>query len=560
MPFSDNELKSQHTKTHFMSGLFGLGQTRKTKTNYVQLKDEQISKRYTDRNLNINLNALVHLQLASKILEYLIKRRVINYGGNTDKTHIAQKIIKDNMAFLEELTQKHEKGDIVDFDSYVVNAQERVQETVAKLVAILMTSERRLGGEQSELAAPVSYPVKMIIAVTIDDLTRLFEQNNPIEAKCQEYIGKPIDSKFKDSMEDFIVYLKDAIQKGNGTKSHKFLRIASTAVISLCRSVDGMALVRNKVDQSVSLSESEGTGKKIALDFSDLPDFEEIYENFNALFRDEELRLDIEGGSFCILAAATLQFIAKNFHHFPELETRMEELFADDSAFAGMSPAERDLAKGKGSIKGMKNLVTELEKLTVGWIDSSEALNIEERIQKIRPYLDKIVALLEAFCKSRELQVKGKLISDMGQIYRVEESDIAASQLKILDPPTESPKNTKDDKKIVANKDGKLTLDQKKQVFTFCMQLACMLRDLNKDGYVLVSDVEIPPSLNRVPMFSNFMNILEATRSQIRRHLKNKSRYDAAIDGDKSGQQVIELAQKLCLYLNNASLHLVEKK
>jgi len=524
-----------------------------------ELTDKQIHDRFGKKLINVNLNALVHIQLATKILEYLVSRRVINFGEKIDKTDVANRIIKTNKAFVDKLTQNHEKGVINDFDAFSSEVQERVEETASKLIAILMTGDRRLGNADSELAAPVAYPVKVVIALTVDDLMRLFGRENPIQDKCNSYIVKEVDQEGLEGFEDFFNYLKGHIKQGNGTRSYKYLRIASASVFSLSRSGSGIDVVHGQVTDSIVKSGSTIEGDQI--DFSDLPSFEEEYENLNALFNNEEMKLAVHGGAFVCLAHAGLAYVRDYFEPTPDMQKRIDELFATGAVSANMSPAERDMAKSRAGQEGFDKLRIDLEGVVRGFVDGHDGRSPEERLRFVRPHMVKAAELLSALANSEKVRNKGRLRMERGQLINDEETSINENFVaEISSLADEVDRASREFAESYESTEKKLDDSQQQQVRAFCAHLAELLEAIAGDGHVTVSDIEIPPTDGRIPFFLNFMHDIDGLKRRIRDAQTNKTILDKEPEGGGlSPTGMFELAQKLTQFLNNASFHTIAK-
>lgn len=525
----------------------------------ADLSDQQIHDRFGKKLINVNVNALVHIQLATKVLEYLVSRRVINFGENTDKTDVANQIIKKNKAFVDKLTQNHEKGVVNDFDEFSSEVQERVEETATKLMAILMTGDRRLGNADSELAAPVHYSVKVVISLTIDDLLKLFGRENPIKEKCDSYIAKEVDQEQLEGFEDFFNFLKAHIKQGNGTRSYKFLRIASASVFSLSRSGNGIDTVQGQVNDSIVQSGKPLESEEI--DFSDLPSFEEEYENLNCLFNDEELRLTTHGGAFVALAAAGLAYMKELFEPTPEVRARIEALFAAGISTANLSPAERDIAKATAGQEGYEKLRVDLEVVARGFVDGHDGRSQDERLRAARPHIVKVADLLGTFATSDRISNEGRLRMERGLLVNDEEKSINEQHVEELTQLAENlDKLSKEFVDTYEPTQSKLDDNQQRQVRAFCLHLSGLLDAIAGDGFVAISDRTIPPTENRIPFFQNYVGLIDQLKRSIRDDQNDKTlSTKAPEDSGLSANDMFDLAKKLSQFLNNASFHTAAK-
>ncbi|MEM6491304.1 MAG: hypothetical protein AAF684_05290 [Pseudomonadota bacterium] len=228
----------------------------------------ELERKFADRPTNANVAALVHLYFATRLLEWLVLRGIINFGEGVTKSEEAKALAKANLVFINDLTAAHAKH-ATDFEEFRVGIQDRATETTKKLAALLRAADQRVGSPESELAEGLPWPAKTYIAVALDGFASLFAFPNPEADACKRMRSDGTAMANEDAHEAFTAELLDAIARGNGAKSYAFIRMAGFSVAHLSATVEGRENVAYRVAKSI---EEHGALDSSLMRFDDVPD------------------------------------------------------------------------------------------------------------------------------------------------------------------------------------------------------------------------------------------------------------------------------------------------
>ncbi|MBL8673210.1 MAG: hypothetical protein JNK11_21310, partial [Alphaproteobacteria bacterium] len=162
--------------------------------------------------------------------------------------------------------------------------------------------ERKLGTPDAELASPVPFSLKVCIATVLENTFRLFGLPNPYLTMCATYASRAGEGE-RDGITELAKLCKRRLNAGNGSQSHRFLRIAASAIALQCPTAEGISFVRMRVDRSIA---QHGTLSNEKFNLDGLPQWEEEYENPDAWFRDVTLTLEADGASVCAFGILAL--------------------------------------------------------------------------------------------------------------------------------------------------------------------------------------------------------------------------------------------------------------
>lgn len=270
-------------------------------------EDETWPRKFVDRPTNANMVALVHLYVASRLLEQLVEREVINFGVGVTKADEAIAIAKGNYAFINTVTQAH-SDHASNLDEFRVGIQERVTETAGRLVAIMRTGENRIGRPDAELAAKPPLSLKGHIAVLLTGLDILFGIRNPAAEDCERMIDEGEAVHGDEAHMRFLAGLRESIGRGNATKAYAFVRIAGFSLVSLCGDSQGRASVEARIRAAVK---AHGQLDNRLIRFDDMAEVveEEEYENLEPLFAGETIRFEEHPACFAAMSEALLAWL-----------------------------------------------------------------------------------------------------------------------------------------------------------------------------------------------------------------------------------------------------------
>lgn len=255
----------------------------------------ELDRKFADRPANANVTAMVHLYVGSRLLELLVRRRIVNFGEGVSKSDEATALVKANLSFINELTSAHaEKA--TDFEEFKVRIQERALETTLKLAALLRAADQRVGSPESELAEGLPWPAKTQIAIALDGVATLFGVPNP-EAEASARMRADATPMAEEEIQKaFLDDLLDAIARGNKSKAYAFIRMAGFSLAQLAASPDGRSAIGDRVAKSVA---DHGALDSSLMRFDDVPDdIETEIENADALFTKETISLERRAAAY----------------------------------------------------------------------------------------------------------------------------------------------------------------------------------------------------------------------------------------------------------------------
>ncbi|MBL8672704.1 MAG: hypothetical protein JNK11_18745 [Alphaproteobacteria bacterium] len=485
------------------------------------LTDEMIRAKFRDRPINANVNALAHLHLGGKALEYLVDRQIINYGDGVTKMQEARAIARGVNAFIDRWTKKHQAKESLDVDEFKVGIQDQVKAVIDKLAAILVAGEKKLGSADAELANPMAYPLKVMIALVIDDLCRLFATPNKIQQKCDEYILPEKNVEDNEVYGDFMKFLKAGITRGNGTNAHKYLRIAVCSIGLLSRDGGGIDAIQMRVKASLA---DHGALRNDALEMSDIPDFQEVYDNLNAMFNNEELSLKGDGGAFSVLGCMAMAYFRDHLELKGELKRKIDTVIADIQELRDAKSASENLSEDEQIAGFFTRVRAELQSLVKGFADGSDGRTTEDRQRTLRNYLTFASRLLEAFGDAPEIVNKGRIVVERGMIRNdtaqsINEKMVEELQLK----KAYDAKAVSEEAIAIAQnfeaKVAKLEPPHQQQIRFLAQQLKEMFTEVSTHATVMVSDKEIPPAEARIPYFKEATDDLAQMKKDVLRNM-----------------------------------------
>ena len=519
----------------------------------VGLSDQQIHVRYAKKPMSTAVNALVHLQLGTRMLEYLTEKRIINYGLRVYKVEEAMTIVRANRAFIDRVTRAHERGRSVPTEIFVADIKALVKKTVDKLAAILVAGKVKLGSAESELATTLPYPLKVNIALLIDNLCKMFDVENEIEEKCNEYIVAEKNLNGTDLYADFLDYLKVGIWWGNGTKSYQFIRVAVASFVSLSRDNTGVDKIHERVRASI---DETGTLDNANLEFEEIPEFEEKPENMHALFPDEEVDLNTRGGSFAIICAVILDYHRKNLEFFmPDRKAILDVAGRSSASEKGGDDAIRETNAVFDRIR------LEVTNIARGYVDGSDGRTSVDRARDLRERLERTADILQILAKANRIQNQGRIVEHLGQITNDTSTsindEIVNQFLQMTDEDAEKLQEEID--AFFSTYDPKnqnLNEFHQMQIRCFYLEIEKIFRSLVQTGVVRLNDKEIMPSETRLPYFRQTMLDMHAIKKDIRQNLVGTQDFRTGkLDKQVTVDNMAQLAEKMLAYLNNVSIH-----
>ncbi len=514
----------------------------------IGVSDQQIHNRYANKSITLKFNALLHLHLATKVLEYLVQKNYINYGPKIFKIEECNAILRKNRRFIDALTSAHEKGSHIDGELFAKKVHTLTQPTLNKLVAILLTAKSKLGSAESELAQQLPYPLKVIVALAIDNLCKIYYVDNEVASKCNEYItsGKKLDST--EIYNDFLDFMKAGIWWGNGTKSYRAIRISVASYVSLSRNNSGVDKILDRVQSSIDESSPLLTD---ALEFEDLPEFEEQHDNMNALFNDEEIDLNNRGATFAVLACVGLQYHRRHL-----------EMFASERADILYLLGKETEAKTGGELAiqaldaQFNRLKFEFITIIKGYIDGSDNRTGLERTKDLKASLKKTADIFTIFAMAKKIRNRGRIVEHMGQVTNDLRSsindEVANKYLTMSDD--DITEYTEEMDKFFSTYDPKVSyLNEFHQslIRQFYIRLVTIFTNLNETGHVTISDRKLIPSQTRLPYFQDAVkNLAELKKETFDNLLVKKDYRTDNIDKTKTLTDIIDLSKNIMLYLN----------
>jgi len=282
---------------------------------------------FRDKPIQANTNALVHLYLGCRILEYLVERGVVNYGKTNKKIIQANEIVKANLQFIHSVTTAYEEGRTIRKAKFNQLLQERVQRTAEKMVAILGAGEAgKLGEEESELAKAPPAAVRAAAALFVHDVMTLFGLDAPIAARAEKLFRADADWATDNGHADFLKFMRAKMKKGNGTKGYRYVRTAGTGIVSMMRDDDGVDAILGRVDDSVQ--RSGGPLANEALAFHDVPGLEEAEEaeDLTTIFDMERIEVAQHAAGLAVFGGAIVRWLRAVVATDETLERRMTEI------------------------------------------------------------------------------------------------------------------------------------------------------------------------------------------------------------------------------------------
>jgi len=265
---------------------------------------------FRDKPIQANTNALVHLYLGCRILEYLVERGVVNYGKTNKKIIQANEIVKANLHFIHSVTVAFEEGRSIKKAKFNQILQERIQKTAEKMIAILGAGEAgKLGEEESELAKAPPAAVRATAALYVHDVMTLFGLDAPIAARAEKLFRADADWASDAGHADFLKFMRAKMKKGNGTSGYRFVRTAGTGIVSMMRDEDGVDAILGRVDDSVQ--RSGGPLANEALVFHDVPGLEEDEEaeNLTTVFDMERIEVAQHAAGLAVFGGAIVRWL-----------------------------------------------------------------------------------------------------------------------------------------------------------------------------------------------------------------------------------------------------------
>lgn len=514
----------------------------------IGVTDLQIHNRYANKSITLKFNALLHLHLGTKVLEYLVKKNYINYGPKIFRIEECNTIIRKNRRFIDALTLAHEKGAHIDGELFAKKIHSLTQPTLNKLVAILLTGKSKLGSQECELAQQLPYPLKVIVALAIDNLCKIYYVDNEVESKCNEYITS--DKKLDDTeiYNDFLEFMKSGIWWGNGTKAYRAIRISVASYVSLSRNNAGVDKILERVQTSIDDSNPLLTD---ALEFEDLPEFEEQFDNMHALFNDEEIDINNRGACFAVIACVGLMYHRRHL-----------EMFASERADILYLLGKENEAKsgGEAAIQALdaqfNRLKFEFITIIKGYVDGSDNRTGLERTRDLKSALKKTAEIFTIFAMAKKIRNRGRIVEHMGQVTNdltaSINDDVANKYLTMSDDDIAEHEEEMD--KFFSTYDPKVSLlneFHQSLIRQFYIRIVTIFTDLNETGHVIISDKKLMPSQTRLPYFQDAVKSLVEIKKEVFDNLLVKKDFRTEnIDKTKVLTDTLELSKNLLLYLN----------
>jgi len=265
---------------------------------------------YRDKPVQSNTNALVHLYLGCRVLEYLIERGVMNTADGAGHVEQAKKIIKSNLMFIHRTTTAHEHGKKIKSDDFNGILQHLAQATAERMIAILGVGEDGKAGTRDALLARDAAPaMKAAAALYVHDVMTLFGLDAPLMKKAESLFRVDTDWKNDASHADFLDFMRTKLKRGNGTKGYRYVRAAGAGIISMMRDDDGVDAILNRVSDSVARSGTLANDEMVF--HEDIPDIEEELEDIPGVFHMERIEVAQHAAGLAMFGAAVAQWAHK---------------------------------------------------------------------------------------------------------------------------------------------------------------------------------------------------------------------------------------------------------
>lgn len=362
-------------------------------------EDPGWARKFVERPTNTNVVALVHLYVASRLLEALIERRIINFGEGVRRIEEATALTKENFSFINTLSQSHMQK-ATDFEEFRVGIQERVRQSAGKLAALLNASETRIGGPKSELAEKLPEAFKNHIALLLSGLDALFDITNPAAEECARVVAERRAVDAEDAHCSFVDMLRDAINRGNGTKSYGFIRIAGYSYVWLGAGPEGRRLIFRRIADAI---ETHGVLDNSLIRFDDIVIENEQFENLEPLFAGETFAFDAHAAAFCAISEALLAWLRQCWRPVGECVAAVggggaliAELNLDPASAAGMEA--EDLADLL-----LRRLKTTLSETGKPVFDPGDRARRGEKVAALSAEIRRFAAALGGFARAAQV-------------------------------------------------------------------------------------------------------------------------------------------------------------
>ena len=320
---------------------------------------------FRDKPIQANTNALVHLYLGCRILEYLVERGVVNYGKTNKKIIQANEIVKANLQFIHSVTTAFEDGRTIRKAKFNQFLQERIQKTAEKMIAILGAGEAgKLGEEDSELAKAPPAAVRAAAALYVHDVMTLFGLDAPIAARAEKLFRADADWASDSGHADFLKFMRTKMKKGNGTSGYRYVRTAGTGIVSMMRDDDGVDAILGRVDDSVQ--RSGGPLANEALAFHDVPGLaeDEEKESLTTVFDMERIEVAQHAAGLAMFGGAIVRWLRGVVAIDELLERRLTEIAMnadeDDVKIFAELARNRKIQLGEALLPGLSKNMSEM--------------------------------------------------------------------------------------------------------------------------------------------------------------------------------------------------------
>lgn len=463
---------------------------------------------YRNKPVQANTNALVHLYLGCRVLEYLIERGVMNATNGDDHIAKAKKIIQSNLMFIHKTTTAHEEGRKIKTEDFNSILQILVQATAERMIAILGVGEDGKAGAKDALLAREAAPaMKAAAALYVHDVMTLFGLDAPLMKKAESLFRVDANWKNDAAHTDFLNFMRNKLKRGNGTKGYRYVRAAGAGIISMMRDDDGVDAILNRVTDSVARSGPLASDEMVF--HTDIPDIEEELEDIPGVFHMERIEVATHAAGLSMFGAAVAQWA----RHMVEIDVMLGGKFQEIAKGADADDVRDFAADAKaqgGTVSDalLPRVAKTLGEMTLFFVREEEQRPILRAGIRLRLQ----IAYLSRVCRA---------IADHEGLALAQGGPAEAARVR-----------------------------------SFCAALAAPFDSLAEREFVVLSDGDAHHTTKKAPGFERVGAAMGELNVHIRKTLEREGfvPFDA-FSPSKRLKAADEIVEKLAMFFNNQAMH-----
>ena len=465
---------------------------------------------YRDKPVQANTNALVHLYLGCRVLEYLIERGAVNITDGRDRVAEAQDVIRQNLTFIHRTTTAHEQGKKIKTEDFNKILQHLVQATAEKMIAILGVGDSgKAGRGGAELAREAPPALKAAAALYVHDVMSLFGLDAPLMKKAESLFR--VDANWKDDAahNDFLNFMRNKLKRGNGTRGYRYVRAAGAGIISMMRDDDGVDAILSRVEDSVK--RSGGPLESSEMVFHDVPNIEveEELEDIPGVFHMERIEVALQAAGLAVFGEAIAGWLIRMVEIDAGLQSKLVEIArgADEDDLRDIAADAKGLGGDLGAAL-LPRVMKTLGDMGLFFIREEEQRPILRAGIRLRLQLAYMARATKAISEHETLTLK-------------KGDPQAATHLR-----------------------------------SFCAALSSPFDSLAEREYVILSDGDAQPTKERAPGFEHIGEAMTDLSVTIRKKLEDEGFVPfEAFSPAKRLKAADEICEKLALFFNNQAMH-----